>query len=195
MEASTKQGPAEVLPETAGLPLRPQSPEAEPEERPSREDALEAASTGKAVTRSMEDVLMGHFFGEEPAAGSADDDKLTLALEVGHGVEMSVTLRPLDWAEWRQAQEKSRGEDGRLDEFFLASWTVAATIVNSPLGRIVDRMQRDTPDTAPTDAPALLRRFYRRKSGVLISAHVRLLELSGLSMTGGGVREVEAAKA
>jgi hypothetical protein len=191
VEASTQDRP--VIPETAGLP--PRRPAQPVVERPPTEaEAVDAAAQGTPVSRSMEEVLLDHFFGDEPAAGEGPEDRITLEIDTGAGQSMRVQLRSLDWSEWQEAQQNARRKDGSVDEFYLSSWVVAYTIIDSPLGRIVTRLQQEDKEHAPSDAAALLRRFFRKKSGSLMAASQKVLVLSNLNAATDAAREVEAGK-
>lgn len=178
----------------------PRTPGAD--EEPGLDERMTTAARGGGVDAPGEDALLAYFLGNAPAPNAQASEEFTV--ELGDGREWTCKLAAIEWAEWRDAQEKSiNATTGVPDVYVQASYVVARSIRSPKLGRMLQRIRDaaegdpEALEKTPKDGAAFLREAFRKQSGSLIMLQRHVLRISRLDEEGSGgvkVKEVEAGK-
>lgn len=190
MEAST----AAERPRTGAPP----SSDAEP----TLDARIDTAARGQGVDAAGEDALLAYYLGNAPAPNATASEDFTVELDDGRVWE--CTLASIEWAEWRESQEKATSaQTGLPDVYVQASYVVAYAMRRPMLGRMIARLRdaagedEDAKSRVPADGAAFLRGAFKKQAGTLLMLQRNVLRISKLDEDGGGGvkrREVEAGK-
>lgn len=116
-----------------------------------------------------------------------EDDPHPLEFKIGDGARARKNVwqvRTIGWAEWQDARERATDDDtGAFDAFVSSSYVVARALVEPRLGPKVSRAQKENGKHAPRDAAELLRRMFRKQSGVLLELSAEVLAISKLAQS------------
>lgn len=159
-----------------------------------------AGSQNDELSGQEQTDLLDYFLTNKGLPG--DDAPIDVEWTIGEGDAKRSNvwkIKPIGWDEFTDARERATDpKTGVFDSYTQASWIVARALVEPKLAPTVGKMQKDDPDKAPQDASALLRRMFRRQSGVLLEINIKVLEISKLTNENNSVRtlgrEVEAGK-
>jgi hypothetical protein len=173
-----------------------------PDEEPTLDARIETAARGQGVDGAGEDALLAYYLGNAPAPNSRSQEDFTIELDDGRVWE--CTLGSIEWAEWREAQEKATSATtGMPDVYTQASYVVAYATRKPLLGRMIQRLRDAAGDDeealrrVPADGAAFLRGAFKKQAGTLLMLQRNVLRISKLDEDGGGGvkrKEVEAGK-
>jgi hypothetical protein len=198
-DARTATEPAAVIPPDAGLDQGTRPGDAEREPR-SGDDLIAAAARGDDLVVKEQQDLLDYFLTNGELPGDTKPHPLEWTVGDGPAARKSVwQVRRIGWEEWQDSRERATDEKtGVFDAYVSASWVVGRALLQPQLGPKIQRLQREAGDKAPQDAAALLRRMFRKQSGVLLEISGEVLRISKLQADNGSVRsldeEVEAGK-